>query len=164
MCVCTIRNRWDRVCASSSSQPPPTHTDTHSDFIDFCFWGFFSFRERAKVQQFFFFVSFVKLSLPASQSRMYVYVLNGSCCSCRFLFCNGPNKLPGTKKISLLFFRYSYRYVCMYIQCIDRSGHFRRMRVNRTRSISLPFLYKKNKNFNDNKKREIFLPLCYPSG
>lgn len=98
VCVCTIQNRWDRVCASSSSQPPTpthTHTDTHSDFIDFCFWDSFLL-ERAKVQQFFFFVSFVKLSLPASP-RMYIYVLNGSSMLMlllSFLFCNGPNRLP----------------------------------------------------------------------
>lgn len=100
MCVCVYYTKplGSRMCVIILPTAAHTHTDTHSDFIDFCFWGFFSFRERAKVQQFFFFVSFVKLSLPASQSRMYVYVLNGSCCSCRFLFCNGPNKLPGKKK------------------------------------------------------------------
>lgn len=75
VCVCVYYTKplGSRMCVIVLPTAAHTHTDTHSDFIDFCFWGFFSFRERAKVQQFFFFVSFVKLSLPASPGCMYMY-------------------------------------------------------------------------------------------
>jgi hypothetical protein len=96
VCVCTIQNRWDRVCASSSSQPPPTHTQTHTLISSIFVFGDSFLLERERKYSSFSSLSLLSNSL--CQPAQYVYVLNGSCCSCRFLFCNGPNKLPGKKK------------------------------------------------------------------